>query len=137
MELFGRVTYSPELSYHDLLEREEAVKVHIQKVLENAGGAFIHFEALGDALRFQCLLPEEKEEVFHAICDGIAPMMKNGLDARVLVVDKDLDAVYCHVIVAGKWQEATFALPPAGKLAKAEPVKVGRIPTEHPKGKKQ
>lgn len=137
IELFGHVTYSPDLSYHDLLEREEELKIQVQGVLEKAEGAFIHFEALGDTLRFQCMLPEEREEVFHTVCDDLAPHIKNGLDARLLVVDKDLDAVYCYVIVGGKWQESTIALPVAGKLAQTEPVVVEQFPTDHPKGKKK
>ncbi|CAK7036805.1 MAG: hypothetical protein DELT_00600 [Desulfovibrio sp.] len=133
MELFGHVVYSPALSYHDLLDREERIKLTVQNILEKAQGEFIHFEALGDTLRFQCVLPEEKEDVFHTICDDLAPHMKNGLDARLLVVDKDLDAVYCYVIVDGKWQESAFALPPSGKLAKADPVNVDAFPTDHAK----
>ncbi|MDL2209511.1 hypothetical protein LJC26_01740 [Desulfovibrio sp. OttesenSCG-928-O18] len=137
VELFGHVVYSPDLSYHDLLDREEAVKNTVQEILEKAEGSFIHFEALGDTLRFQCVLPEEREEVFHAICDNLAPHVKDGLDARLLIVDKDLDTLYSYVIVSGRWQEAVIGLPPAGKLAKAAPVTLGRLPTDHPQQKKK
>jgi hypothetical protein len=136
IELFGHVMYSPDLSYHDLLEREETLKLAIQEVLEKADGAFIHFEALGDMLRFQCVLPEERDEVFHRVCDGLAPHIRNGLDARLLLVDKDLDTLYFYALVMGKWQEATIALPSAGYLADAKPVRLGRIPTDHPQEKK-
>ena len=137
IELFGSIVYGPNLSYHDLLEREEEIKVQVQEILEKADGAFIHFEALGDTLRFQCMLPEEREEVFHVICDDLAPHMKNGLDARLLVVDKNLDTVYCYVLAGGRWQESVIALPVSGKLAKAEPVRVEQVVTDHPKGEKK
>ena len=117
MELFGHIVYSPDLSYDDLLAREEAAKAIIQTTLENVDGDFIHFEALGDALRFQCVLPEKQDAVFHDICDKLAPHIKNGLDARLLLVDKDLDILYYYSITGGHWQEATVGLPPSGYLA--------------------
>lgn len=137
IELFGHVVYSPDLSYDDLLTREDEVKAMVQGVLEKAGGEFIHYEALGDALRFQCVLPEEREEVFHTICDDLAPSVKDGLDARLLMVDKDLGAVYFYSVTGGKWQEAVTGLPPAGYLAAASAVKLNRVVTDHLKKSKK
>lgn len=135
IELFGHIVYSPELSYHDLLAREEAVKSMVQEVLEKAEASFIHFEPLSDALRFQCLLPEEREDAFHRICDDFAPHVTKDLDARLLIVDKDLDTLYFYSLTNGRWQEAVMGLPPAGHLEDAPPVQVARIPTDHPKTK--
>lgn len=137
IELFGHIVYSPDLSYHDLLDREEQAKAKVQDVLEKASAEFIHFEALGDILRFQCALPEQNDAVFHSICDDLAPFVTNGLDARLLLVDRDLNAVYFYTIVNGKWQEATIGFPPPGYLApKPEPV-VLKAQTEHLEGTKQ
>lgn len=137
IELFGHVLYGPDLSYDALLAREEEVKTLIQSVLDEAGGGFIHFEALGDALRFQCVLPEERESVFHAICANLAPHVKNGLDARMLLVDKDLDTLYSYSIAGGKWQEAVVGLLPSGYLAPAQPVKLASLKTAHPRSEKK
>lgn len=137
VELFGHVVYSPDLSYDDLLSREEEIKVTAQGVLEKAKGEFIHFEALGDALRFQCVLPEEREEAFHAICDNLAPFVKNGLDARLLMVDKDLNTLYFYSITGGKWQEAVVGLLPSGSVMPPKAVKLEKPPTDHPKSKKK
>ena len=138
MELFGHFAYSPDLSYDELLSREDAIKVTVQEILEKANAEFIHFEALGDSLRFQCVLPEERESVFHTICDDLAPHVKGGLDARLLLVDKDLDTVYFYSIVNGIWQEAIMGLPPAGYLVPAaSAVKVARLATDHPDAKKE
>ena len=38
IELFGHIVYSPDLSYDDLLAREEAAKEAVQAALENVGG---------------------------------------------------------------------------------------------------
>ncbi|SBV93505.1 conserved hypothetical protein [uncultured delta proteobacterium] len=137
VEVFGHVVYSPDLSYDDLLAREEGIKAMVQTVLEKAGGDFIHFEALGDALRFQCVLTEEREEAFHAICDNLAPAVKNGLDARLLMVDKDLDTLYFYSVTGGKWQEALVGLPPAGYTAPPQAVKLEKPPTDHARSKKK
>lgn len=126
MELFGHVVYNHELSYDDLLAREEETKLLMQETLENAGGGFINFEALGDTLRFQCMLPDEDEGAFHRICEALAPNIKKGLDARMLLVDKDLDTLYYYSLVDGRWQEAIVGLPPAGYVVDAQPVTVGR-----------
>ncbi|GHV55341.1 hypothetical protein FACS1894206_09620 [Deltaproteobacteria bacterium] len=133
IELFGHVVYSPDLTYYALLEQEEAFKTSVQAILEKAEGAFIHFEALGDILRFQCMFSEEKDEFFHQLCDAIAPHVKDGLDARLLLVDKDLDTIYFYTLAGGKWQEAVIGFPPAGRLAETKPVKLGRMPTQHKK----
>ena len=137
VELFGHIVYSPELSYHDLLAREEEVKALLQGVLENVGGEFIHFEALGDSLRFQCAFAEENNDTFHHVLDAMAPNIKKDVDARVLLVDKDLDTLYYYSIANGRWQEAVVGLPPAGYLAEAEPVVVRKIQTDHDKPKKK
>ena len=131
------MVYSSELSYDELLTREDEIKGLVQAILEDAGGEFIHFEAMGDALRFQCVLPEERERVFHTICDKLAPHVKDGLDARLLLVDKDLGELYFYTIVHGNWQEAVMSLPPAGYLAKTPVVELARIGTDHPKQKKK
>ena len=131
------MVYSPDLSYDELLTREDEIKKFVQSVLEEANGEFIHFEAMGDALRFQCVLPEERESVFQTVCDKLAPQVKDGLDARLLLVDKDLGELYFYTIVNGIWQEAVMSLPPAGYLAKTPVVELARFGTDHPKQKKK
>ena len=131
IELFGHVVYSPDLSYHDLLAKEETVKASVQAILEKAGGEFIHFEAFGDMLQFQCVLTEESEAVFHAICDDLAPNTKNDLDVRILMVDKKLNTLYYYSIADGRWQEAYLGLPPAGYLAPK--LDIMRPSTDHPR----
>lgn len=126
IELFGHIRYNAELSYDDLLVREGEIKLVTQAILEQAGADFIHFEALGDMLRVQCVLPEENEGTFNRICEALAPNMKNGLDGRLLLVDKDLDTLYYYIFVDGKWQEAVTGLSSAGHLAATDPVIVGR-----------
>ncbi len=117
-----------DLSYHDLLEREESFTLAAQAVLAATGAEFVHFEATGDALRFQCVFSEGNERLFHEICDGLSPSMDNGLAGRLLFVDKDLGSLLYYSLCRGTWQEGTLALPLAGYLDEPVPVKVGAPP---------
>ena len=128
IELFGHVAYSPDLSYHDLLEREDAFKVFAQQLLPGLGADFLHFEAMGDALRLQCVFGTGAEDLFHRICDDLCPHMVQGLAGRLLFVDKDLHTLYYYSLSEGKWQEGTLKLPPAGHLEKTTPVTLGTPP---------
>ncbi len=136
IELFGHVTYSPNLSYQDVLDREEKLKLEAQVLLSGVDADFIHFEAVGDALRFQCVFTDGGESLFHQICDGLCPMMDNGLAGRLLFVDKDLYTLHYYSLGKGTWQEGTLALPLAGYLEKTTPVRVGSFPHVGPERRK-
>ena len=134
-EFFGHVTYGSELTYDDVLSREEALKIEATAILSEHGAEFIHFEGLGDALRFQCVFAEGGEKLFHTICEAFAPLMRNGLDGRMLCVDKDLTMVHFYALHDGRWQEAVLMLPVAGFLdVLAMPVVIDQL--ERKKDKK-
>ena len=111
-ELFAHFVYSPKLSYHELLDRDEELKIFISRLIEEQNGEYPHFEAMGDALRAQCVFAEYGEDLFHALCDAVAPVMDGDVEARLLFVSKDLDHVHQYTISKKKWQEAVVLLPP-------------------------
>mgnify|MGYP003622724622 CR=1 FL=1 len=121
-ELFAHFVYSSKLSYHDLLEREEELKIFASRLMEDQGGEYLHFEALGDALRAQCVFSGYDEDLFHALCDALAPAMDDHVEARLLFVSKDLDHLHLYTISKGKWQESSLILPlgPIGKALAEE-----------------
>ena len=128
VELFAHVAYGSELTYEDVLAREESLKGGATSILSARGAEFIHFEALGDALRFQCVFAAGGERLFHGLCEAFAPLMDDGLDGRILCVDKDLAHVHFYALHGGRWQEATLALPAAGFLDMlAVPVLVAQL----------
>lgn len=147
-ELFGHLIYSPELSYEELITREEEVKALIQEVLTGHGAEFLHFEALGDTLRTQCVFQDGDEDLYQDICEAVAPAMKGGIEARFLLVDKDLEILHFYALSGGRWQEAVSSLPGPGFLDRtALPVTVADVaparkpvpkaaPKTAPKGKK-
>lgn len=118
-ELFAQFVYSLELSYDSLMERESELKTSFTAILEQYGGEFIHFEEMGDTMRAQCAFARYEEDLFHDICDDIAPQMDFFVEARLLFVNKDLDTLHIFVINNGKWQESCLRLPEAGPLSRA------------------
>lgn len=118
-ELFAQCIYSPDLSYEQLLALEADMKLELNKILEERGGEFIHFEELGDTLRVQCVFAESEENLFHSVCEEIAPLMDGTVEARLLFVDKDLEGVSFYVVNRGEWQEGFVSLPPAGPITLA------------------
>ena len=123
-EFFGHFVYGPDLTYEELLAREEALKEALAAILAASGADYSHFEADGDSLRVQCGLTGQGEDLFHAVCDRIAPLMEKGLDGRLLFVDKALHALHAYSLHQGKWQEGVILLPPPGHLEKADPVEL-------------
>ena len=117
-ELFAHFVYSSKLSYHDLLDREDELKIFITRLVEEQGGEYLHFEALGDALRAQCVFAGYHEDLFHALTDAVAPAMDGNVEARLLFVSKDLDYLHLYTLSEGKWQEACLTLPP-GPIGRA------------------
>ncbi|MDL2271759.1 hypothetical protein LJC23_01855 [Desulfovibrio sp. OttesenSCG-928-I05] len=124
-ELFGHLVYSPELSYEDLLAREEEAKLLLQNVLMEHGAEFLNFEALGDTLRAQCVFSGGDEAFYQDICNAMSPVLRDGITGRLLFVDKDLEILHLYALADGKWQEAVMQLPQPGFLDLAAlPVKV-------------
>ncbi len=113
-ELFAHFVYSPELSYHDLLEREEELKLLVQATLVSNDAEFIHFEAMGDTLHAQCMLTAYGEDVFHSICEALAAQVPADVEGRLFFVSKELYHVHLYTFFNGKWQEACMQLPAAG-----------------------
>ena len=117
-ELFAHFVYSSTLSYHDLLDSEEELKILFSRLVEDQGGEFMHFEAMGDGLRAQCVFAAYDEEIFHALCDAIAPAMNDEVEARLLFVSKDLEELHLYIVSGHKWQEAILFVPP-GPIGRA------------------
>lgn len=117
-ELFVQCVYSLELSYHDLIEAEAALKRSLTEIFEANQGEFIHFEEISDTMRSQCVFPVYTEDLFHAISDSVAPFMDGRVECRMLFVSKDLDALHVVTISEGKWQESSVHMPAAGPLTK-------------------
>lgn len=118
-ELFVQCVYSPDLSYDDLLALEGSLKLDLTEIMETRGGEFIHFEEMGDTMRAQCVFPEYRESLFHGICDSLAPFMDGRVEARLLFVDKDLDAVHFYAVSGNEWRESCVGLPAPGPLTTA------------------
>lgn len=117
-ELFVQCVYSLELSYEDLIAAEAELKVQFTSILEQNGAEFIHFEEMGDTMRVQCVFATYTENLFHSICDLLAPFMDGRVEARLLFVNKDLNFLHIYTISNNSWQECSLHMPAAGPLTR-------------------
>lgn len=118
-EMFAHFVYGPDLSYHELLEREESLKALADGVFVEAGGEHINFEPTGDTLHAQCALPAYGEDLFRAICQGLLPQMDGQVEGRLLFVSKSLDQIHLYTLSDGVFQESTLGPLPSGPLGEA------------------
>ena len=95
------------------------LKAAVTAIWEQYGGEFIHFEEMGDTMRAQCAFAKYDEELFHDICEDIAPHMDSFVEARLLFINKDLETLHIFTISNGRWQECCLSLPDTGPLGRA------------------
>ena len=115
-ELFVQCVYAPDLSYDGLLTLEGELKFALTAIVEKHGAEFIHFEEMGDTVRMQCVFAEFGERVAQAVCREAAVLMDGRVEARLLFVDKDMDALLFYCLSEGEWRESCLSLPPAGPI---------------------
>lgn len=115
-ELFAHFVYSQELSYEELLIAEEQLQVAVTEILTTHKAQFVNFEAFGDTLQVQCSFSCYAETFFHEIADAVSDVINKNVEARLLFVDKFLDAMALYCIANGKWHEAVLHIPTAGPI---------------------
>ena len=116
VEMFAQFTYGPDLSYNDLMEAEASLRHSTTITLQEHAAEFTHFEGRGDTLRVQCIFSEFKESLFHSLCEAIAPLVRDDIEARLLFVDKSLDRLAIYFLSGGEWRESILDIPPAGPI---------------------
>lgn len=108
-EVFGLINYSPDLSYDALYAEEERLLVELQDILDGLEAVHLDFWGSGDALQFQCALPEFDAPLLRSLCDEITALLKRKLHGklagRLLALDKHLSRVHIFYLYPGRWSE--------------------------------
>lgn len=104
-EIFGLIHYGPDLSYYELYAEEERLLLGLQDVLQDMDAQHLDFWGTGDALQFQCVLPEFEVELVREFCDEAVALLEGSLNGRVLCLDKHLTEVHVFYLHPGRWQE--------------------------------
>lgn len=112
-ELFGVLHYGPELSYYELYACEERLIVQLQELLEAMSAQHLDFWGTGDALQFQCALPDFEPDAVRAFCDEAVALLDSNLQGRVLCLNKQLSDVYVLHLAPGRWEECHYPIAPA------------------------
>ena len=89
-EVFGQVIYAPEISYDELLDLENEVKLFITEILESFSAEFMTFESEGDRTFFQCVFQDCDEEKSEQVAGRFAGHLNKKLEYKLLFVDKML-----------------------------------------------
>ena len=110
-ELFGHFIFAEELSYAELLEKETMLKEELSGLLAQEGFVHIHFIPTGDFLLVQGVAAEHDQHLFRKVCDAVSRLLGEGVEARLLFVDRFLDSVYFYVLNNETWRETFLEWP--------------------------
>ena len=110
-ELFGHFVFAEEMSYADLLEKEARLKEELSELFVQAGFAHMHFTPIGDFLLVQGVAADHDQDLFHEVCEAVRQLLDEGVQARLLFVDRFLDSVYFYVLNNEKWWESFLEWP--------------------------
>jgi hypothetical protein len=110
-ELFGHFIFAEELSYADLLAKETQLKEELAGLFARTGFAHMHFTPIGDFLLMQGMVAEHDQDMFQEVCEAVSRLLDEGVEARLLFVDRFLDSVYFYVLNNKAWQEAFLEWP--------------------------
>ncbi len=121
-EMFCHLIYAENLSYEELLEKENQIIPDINQVLLELEASYINFEQLGDSLNVQCVLTSNELEQLKSMANDIASIASENIEGRIVLIDAMLDQILCFFIVNGKCQAGELNLPsPRLGIAKRPP----------------
>ncbi|MDD4701289.1 MAG: hypothetical protein PHI96_03620 [Desulfovibrio sp.] len=110
-ELFGHFSYDDDLTYEALLEVEEALTADMTSLLLRAGASHLDFTPQGDALTFQCVFEAHKLYIYRKIAAETVILLPNGVQGRLLCLDKDFNSLHIYWLRTGQWQEEERTVP--------------------------
>jgi hypothetical protein len=120
-ELFGHFSFAEELSYAELLEKEMKLEEELAGLFAQAGFVHMNFTPIGDFLLVQGVAAEHDQDLFQEVCDAVSQLLDEGVEARLLFVDRFLDSVYFYVLNNEAWRETFLQWPlPKDVLCKGE-----------------
>lgn len=101
-ECFCTLVYDAELTYEEVLEREEQVKEAMQTLLLDSGAVHIDFVPLSDSLQIQWAFAELSGDDWKNLCAAIAELAVSGVQAKILLVDRNLEELQLAYLAQGK-----------------------------------
>ena len=110
-ELFGHFIFAEELSYADLMEKEARMKEELSGLFAQAGFVHVHFTPIGDFLLVQGVTSDHEQDLFQEVCEAVSQILDEGVEARLLFVDRFLDSVYFYALNNETWWETFLEWP--------------------------
>jgi len=113
-EIFGEFTYPESMTYEELLDTEEFLKVQLDSLFLDAGAEHLDFTPLGDILMLQCAFECRNLEILRDIVQEVASLLPEDMCGRILCLEKNLVSYHLFWIKRGEWQEGEYNLPKWG-----------------------
>ncbi|MEG2140385.1 MAG: hypothetical protein RRY20_06320 [Bilophila sp.] len=110
-ECFCNLTYDKELTYEEVLEREEQLKLSIERLLSESEAVHIDFVPLSDNLQVQCAFVDLSPVNWQELCADMAQLAVSGIQGRMVLLDRNLDEMQICFLAAGKPTLARLPLP--------------------------
>jgi hypothetical protein len=110
-ELVGRFVFADEWSYAELLEKEAQLKDALSGFFVQAGFVHMHFDSAGDFLLVQGMTAEYDSAVFREVCEAVSRLLDEGVEGRLLFVDRFLDSMHFSVLNRETWRESFLEWP--------------------------
>lgn len=110
-ECFCNLSYDKELTYEEVIDREDQLKIGIETLLSESEAVHIDFVPLSDTLQVQCAFVELSPDNWRELCERMASFAVSGVQGRILLLDRNLDEVRLCFLSSGKPTLARLPLP--------------------------
>ena len=121
-EMFANLMYGDALTYEELIEREQTLKIELTGYLQSVGASHLDFQPQGDALYVQCVFAEQDARNFEGVSEVVAQLAGNDVEGRMVFFGRDLGRIYCFFLADMECEGGRLNLPtPRMGLVKCDP----------------
>ena len=121
-EMFGNLIYGEDLTYEELIGREQSLMTELTAFLQNKDASYIDFQPLGDALYVQCVFTGQDARNFEEVAAAMARLAGLHIEGRLVFLGRDLGRIYCFFFADGACSGGRLNLPgPRQGLAQKPP----------------
>lgn len=110
-EYFCYFIYDAELSYEEMMNKEEKLTFFVQQTLIFFGAIHLDFTPVGDGLQVQCSFEEMHDRKYNKLCEALSCYACDGISGKFLLISKDLNQLQIVIALDMKYQKHNFTIP--------------------------
>ena len=111
-EYFCYFVYDIELSYEEIMSKEERLTFFVQQILNNFDAIHLDFTPVGDGLQVQCSFEDMNDRKYNELCEALSNYTCDGISVKFLLISRDLKQLQGVMASDKKFQKYTFTIPP-------------------------